>query len=210
MDIAVIGAGQFGSALSRCLVRAKHSVSLSDTAAGSERLQSAVRDTGASAAATTEAVARADVVVLAVPFSAIDDVLVPEVVVAAAGKTVIDVTNPLGPDRMSLVLGFTTSAAEQIATRLPSSHVVKAFSTLLAPTLATPMLAGQKLMVPVAADDALSKATVLGLVNELGFDAVDAGPLANARYLEPAIVLLLYLAHTGNMGTSIGLALARS
>jgi len=57
-------------------------------------------------------------------------------------------------------------------------------------------------------DDA-SKRTVLDLAAQLGFDAVDAGPLNNARYLEPAIVLLLQLAYGMHMGTGIGLALAR-
>jgi predicted dinucleotide-binding enzyme len=206
VKIAVIGAGDFGSRLARRLVEAGHLVSLSEADSAQERLHAVVAATGAMAAPATEAVASADVVVLAVPFSAIDDVLTPQFVTAAAGKTVVDVTNPLGPDRMSLTLGHTTSAAEQIAAKLPNSHVVKAFNTLLAPTLTTPAIGGARLMVPVAGDDA-AKRSVLDLAASLGFDAFDAGPLDHARYLEPMIVPLLRLTKT--TGTSIGLALLR-
>jgi 8-hydroxy-5-deazaflavin:NADPH oxidoreductase len=209
LRIAIIGAGNFGSALARRSVQAGHAVSLSDSPAGSERLRAAVVETGATAAPTAEAVVAAELIVLAVPFSAIDDVLTAGVIAAATGKTVVDVTNPLAPDRMSLTLGCTTSGGEQIAAKLPRSHVVKAFNTLLAANLAAPTLGGTKLLVPVAGDDDASKRTVLDLAAQLGFDAVDAGPLTNARYLEPAIVLLLQLAYGMQMGTGIGLALAR-
>jgi hypothetical protein len=209
LRIAIIGAGNFGSALARRSVQAGHAVSLSDSPAASERLRAAVVETGASAAPTAKAVVAAELIVLAVPFSAIDDVLTAGVIAGATGKTVVDVTNPLAPDRMSLTLGCTTSGGEQIAAKLPRSHVVKAFNTLLAANLAAPTLGGTKLLVPVAGDDGASKRTVLDLAAQLGFDAVDAGPLTNARYLEPAIVLLLQLAYGMQMGTGIGLALAR-
>jgi len=208
MQIAVIGAGAFGSGLATIFGRAGHSVSLSDTEAGAQRLRAAIARSGASAAPTLAAVRGADVVTLAVPFSSIDEVLQRDVANALEGKTVIDVTNPLGPDRLSLTIGQSTSGAEQIAGRLPRSRVVKAFSTLLAATLPTPVLGGARLVVPVAGDDATAKGVVLELAAQTGFDAVDAGPLSTSRYLEPAIVLLLGLSRS--LGTGIGLSLARS
>lgn len=209
MKIAIIGAGAFGSALAHRLVRSGHSVTLSESATGSDRLRAATSETGATAAPTTQAVTAAEMIVLAVPFSAIDDVLTPEVKLAVRDKIVVDVTNPLSPDHMSLSIGHSTSGGEEIAAKLPGSQVVKSFSTLLAATLATPVIGGTKLMVPVAGDNPAAKRAVLDLATELGFDALDAGPLSNARYLEPAMELVLQFAFVMKMGTGIGLALAR-
>lgn len=214
MDIAIVGAGNFGSAFARLARHAGHTVTVSESTAGEQRLRDVAAETGASPAPTARAVAAARLTVLAVPFGAVEAVCTPEVVAAAAGKIVVDVTNPLGPDRRSLAIGHTTSAAEQIAHRLPGSHVVKAFSTLLARNLTTTAPGGSRLLVPVAGDDADAKSAVLALALELGFDAVDVGPLVSARYLEPVIVLLLQLAQDADRAAGrsveIGLALARS
>jgi 8-hydroxy-5-deazaflavin:NADPH oxidoreductase len=74
----------------------------------------------------------------------------------------------------------------------------------------TPDLEGGPLFLPVAADDEMAKKTVIELGAQLGFDAVDAGPLANARYLEPVVELLVHLAFGTGLGTGIGFTLARA
>ena len=209
MKIAILGAGNVGSALAGRLVTAGHDVSLAASRPDSPRLLEAAAAAGARATAAAAAAAAAELVVLAVPFAAVDAALDEEVRTALAGTVVVDATNPLAPDFMSLTLGHTSSAGEQVAARLPQSSVVKAFNTIMAATLSTPVLGGVRQLLPVAGDDPAAKRTVIELGEQLGFDAVDAGPLANARYLEPAVELLIQLGYGQGLGADIGFHLAR-
>lgn len=122
-------------------------------------------------------------VILAVPYQAISGVL------AEAGnlddKVLVDVSNPMSADFKDLVVGLTTSAAEQAQTAAPTAHVVKAFNTIFAGLIPAQAREGRKLQVFVAGDDATATAQVRKLAQTLGFVAVDAGPLHNSRFLEP-------------------------
>ncbi|RZS77559.1 hypothetical protein EV189_3993 [Motilibacter rhizosphaerae] len=209
MKIAVIGAGNVGSALATRFNELGHEVVLAASSPSSPRLASAAATSGAATATVVDAVTAADLAVLAVPFGAVGDVLTDDVQAALAGKVLVDATNPLTADYMGLTVGHTTSAGEQVAERLPDTHVVKAFNTVFAATLATPVLGDAAQLLPVAGDDQDAKQLVIGLGQELGFDAVDAGPLSNARYLEPAVELLIQLAYGQGLGEKIGLHLAR-
>ena len=210
MKIAILGAGNVGSALATRLTGAGHHVLLAASSPGSTRLLQAAAAAGAEATDAASAAAAADLAVLAVPFAALGTALTPDVRRALDGTVVVDPTNPLAADFMSLTLGHTTSAGEQVAAMLPGSRVVKAFNTVMAATLATPVLGGVRQLLPVAGDEQEAKDVVLALGAELGFDAVDAGPLANARYLEPAVELLIQLAYGQGLGPGIGLHLARA
>ena len=182
MNIAVIGAGNVGKALTGSAIRAGHSVTVSSKNGESARELAAA--TGARAAASDrEAVEAADVVILAFPWTAVDEVLV-GVGDALAGKVVIDATNPVKADYSGLATEG-TSGAEEVQAKAPGARVVKAFNTAFAARQADPKVAGG-LRVDgfVAGDDADAKATVLGLVEAIGFNPVDAGGLATARYLE--------------------------
>lgn len=209
MDIGIIGAGNVGSALARLLADAGHTIRIAAASPHSSRLAE-VAVGGVQAASPVEVAAASDIVVLAVPFTALDEALPADVADRLAGSIVVDATNPLASDYMSLTIGHTTSAGEQVAARLPRSTVVKAFNTIFAANYATPVLGGVRQFLPVAGDDEDAKKTVLRLGEELGFDAVDAGPLSNARYLEPAVELLIQLAYGRGLGTGIGFALARA
>lgn len=127
---------------------------------------------------------------------------------AVAGKTLIDVTNALAAD-MSLAVGFTTSGAEELQKKVPRGRVVKAFNTQFAQHMDSGRLGDQRLTVFVAADDAAAKGEVTELATAIGFDAVDAGPLVNARLLEPLGYLNIQLGYVLGLGTQIGLALVR-
>lgn len=210
MEIAVLGAGNVGSALATRLVGAGHHVTLAGTRPDSPRLLRAAAAAGAGSATAAEAVATAEVVFLAVPFAALDAALTDDVRAGLDGTVVVDVTNPLAADSMSLTLGHTTSAGEEVAARLPRSRVVKAFNTVMAATLAAPVLGGARQLLPVAGDDAAAKQVVIDLGTRLGFDALDAGPLTNARYLEPAVELLIQLGYGQGLGDRIGFHLARA
>ncbi len=185
-NISIIGEGNVGGALARGLRRAGQ----------------AVRSVGNDGEKVREAVAWADVVVLAVPFAAIDAVIEASGG-GLAGKTVVDATNALAPD-MSLALGFTTSGAEALQQKVPTARVVKAFNTVFAQHMDTGRLGDQPLTALVAGDDAGAKATVLDLAGQIGFDAVDAGPLVNARLLEPLGALNIQLGYGLKMGTQVG------
>ena len=187
--IGIIGNGNVGSALARGLERAGHEV----RAVGKD--PGAIRDTAG----------WAELVVLAVPFGALDGVVktAGEVV---QGKTVIDVTNALDSN-MNLAVGFTTSGAEELQKKLPKSPVVKAFHTVFAQHMDTGKLGDQRLATFVASDDATAKTTVLGLARDIGFDAIDAGPLKNARLLEPFAYFNIQLGYALGMGTQIGFKL---
>ena len=121
-----------------------------------------------------------------------------------AGKVIIDVTNPLNEDFSELTIGCITSAAEEIQGSVPDASVVKAFNTVFAQIYADNAPFGQsKVPVFVAADDAKAKGLVTKLVETCGFDAIDAGCLKTARYLEPLAGLNIKFGYGLGWGTSI-------
>src|SRR5262249_15643314 len=135
--------------------------------------------------APAEAVKQAEVVVIATPWSAAEAAI--KSLGSLAGKIVIDCMNPLGmgPDGLQLVLGFNTSAGEQVASWTPGASVFKTLNTTGAGNMAKAADYPVKPMMLVAGDDAGKKPQVMELVGKLGFEPVDAGPLKNARLLEP-------------------------
>jgi hypothetical protein len=178
MDIAIIGTGNVGKALGGSLVRAGHNVTFA--AANPEHAAEAANDLQARAAGSNnEAVNAADLVILAVPATALG-AIAQEIGPSAAGKVVVDVSNRPTPDPA----GPATSLAEELQASLPGSKVVKAFNTIFASRQANPSVAGIAADGFVAADDASAKQTVLDVVESIGFRPVDAGSLAAARTLE--------------------------
>ena len=131
MKVAVIGAGNMGAALVKQLTRAGHTVSMT---ARMDRAQAvATAHPGATAVAAADAAAEADVVVLATGYE--DAVNALARVGNLSGKVVIDITNPLTADYMGLTLGYSTSAAEEIARAVLEAELVKPFNTLFAQVL---------------------------------------------------------------------------
>lgn len=187
--IAIIGDGNVGSALRRGLERAGHEV----------------KSVGKDPPRVRETAAWGEVIILAVPYPAIDEAI-REMGDAVRGKPLIDATNALTPD-FQLALGFTTSGAEELQKKAPSAKVVKAFNTVFAENMATGQVKGTALTLFVAGDDEEAKKQVLGLGRDIGFDPVDAGPLQNARLLEPLAILTIQLGYGLKMGTQTGFKL---
>ena len=129
--------------------------------------------------------------------------------VGVVGKIVIDCTNPLGmgPAGLQLVLGFTTSAGEQVASWAPGAFVFKTLNTTGASNMANAAKYPVKPMMLVAGDDAAKKPVVMGLVGKLGFEPVDAGPLQNARLLEPFAMVWIDQAMKRGRGRDFAFAL---
>jgi NADPH-dependent F420 reductase len=191
MKVAIIGAGNVGTALATSASRAGHEVIIS--ARAPEHARDAAEASGAQVAEDNGAAARAaDLVILAVPYAAGPEVA-RDIEADIVGKTVIDATNPLKPDYSGPALE-TTSGAEELQRWLPEARVAKAFNTLFASRQAAP---SPDVDAFVAADDPVAKQETMALVDSLGFAAVDAGPLRASRYLEAMawLNISLNLAH---------------
>jgi len=180
MTIGFIGAGHIGSAVARAAVAAGHSVVLSNSR-GPETLADLVTALGptARAATATEAADAGDIVVVTIPLKAIAHVPVEPL----AGKVVID-TNNYYPQRDGHIPALddeSTTTAELLQRHLPASKVVKAFNHIIAAQIntdGTPAGTPNRRALVIAGDDAAAKATVTDLLDQFGFDTVDAGPLA--------------------------------
>ncbi len=150
-----------------------------------------------------------DIVVLAVPYPEVDGIIA-AYGAQLAGKTVVDITNPLDFSTFdSLVVPAGGSAAAEIQAKLPESHVLKAFNTTFAATLASKQLGGVPTTVLVAGDDADAKAALVEAITAGGVSAIDAGALRRARELEALGFLQLTLAVGEKVGWNAGFAVIR-
>lgn len=189
MKIGIIGSGNMGSSLGKIWAERNHQVMFSYSR-NSSKLREVAQAIGPNAGFGTPADAAqfADVMLLAAPWEKVEDAL------RAAGsdhgafdgKIVIDCTNPLLPDARGLAVDSLTSGAEEIAKLIPGAYVVKAFNTVIAQVLRAASRSSGSRMVTVfyCGDHEPAKAVVADLIVESGFEAVDAGPLRNARYVE--------------------------
>lgn len=202
MKITLIGTGNMGSAFAKQLSGAGHIVRITGRDIAKAKAL-ADQYAHASAHVASDALGDSDVVVLATAFDHATAAL--QSLGDLTGKVVIDITNPLSADYMSLTVGHVTSASEEIAKAIPHANVVKAFNTLFAQVLADgPKFAdNQTGSVFVASDSERAKQTAIALARSLGWNTVDAGGLVNARYLEPLAGLNIYLGYGAGLGTSI-------
>jgi predicted dinucleotide-binding enzyme len=191
MQLGIIGAGNVGKALATGWLRAGHSITFGvrngDVARG--------EPAGPAYTSVAETARQADVLVLAVPWPAVEDAL--GAAGNLAGKVLIDCTNPLrmGAGGLELDIGHVISGAERVATLAPGASV---FKTLNQTGFENMQEARSFAPVPavmyVAGDDMARKPQVLALVEDLGFEAIDAGPLRMARLLEPMAMLWIHMA----------------
>ena len=207
MKIGFIGCGNMGGALAKRCASAGHQVMVSSR--HKEKSEACAKECGENGSAGTvaDAVEFGDVIFLAVPYSEVAAAL--KSAGDLKGKILVDITNALTPDFSGLVVGFSTSAAEEIAKLAPNAKVVKAFNTLFAQVVANPQFKDGKAGVFVASDDADAKKKVMELSSDIGFEAYDAGPLKNARLIEPLGMLNISLGYHLGMGTDIAFRLIR-
>jgi NADPH-dependent F420 reductase len=185
--VALIGTGNVGAALGRRFAEQGHKIVYGSRTPAATDVRELVAATGYGAVAATqaEAAAQADIVILAVPWSAAEDVV--RALPSLRGKIVVDPTNP----RITASDGFADyppqlddSNAEKIARLAPGAQVVKAFSTLGFETMLDPKVAGGPVTVPIVGDDRAAKERVAVLAREIGLEAIDVGPLRHARIIE--------------------------
>ncbi len=201
MKVLVIGTGNMGSGFVKQLTAAGHQVTV--TARDNTKAEALAREYGAWAIPAAHAANEVDAVVVATPYS--EAVAALRSVGDLTGKSVIDITNPLTPDYMGLTVGHSTSAAEEIAKAVPGAEIVKGFNTLFAQVLAAGSDFGSagKATVFVASDSERAKQTARTLAESMGFAVMDAGPLKNARYLEPVAGLNIYFGYGAGLGTDL-------
>lgn len=152
-----------------------------------------------------EAAAFGEVVVLATPWGGTEDAV--RHAGNLSGKVLLDCTNPLRPD-MSGLEGD-RSAAEQVAAWAPGAKVVKIFNTTGFNNMDDPRFGDDRATMFYCGDDAEAKKVAARLAEELGFEAVDAGPLAEARSLEHLALLWIHLAYVQKLGRGIAFKLMR-
>ncbi|MFC6715044.1 NADPH-dependent F420 reductase [Branchiibius cervicis] len=185
--ISIVGAGKMGQAIAGIVTRGGNTVELLDN--------------------TTSQAVSGEIVVLAVPYGALDDVIAQRAG-ELAGKIVVDITNPLNFETFdSLLVPADSSAAAKVAAALPESQVLKAFNTTFSGVLEAGTVGPQKATVLIAGDDEAAKKALADVVTAGGLDAVDAGSLSRARELESVGFLQLTLAAAGKISWTGGFAL---
>ena len=199
MFIAIIGSGHIGAGLAKPWAKKGHRVVFGARDPKDAALAKLCADIGATATTVSAAAREAEVVVLAMPYAALDEVL--REAGDLAGKLVIDCTNAVvrGPSGMTLAYGHTTSSGEELQKRIPSARVFRSFNAQGAENLADPVYGGIAASNFYCGDDAAGRAVVRELVEAVGFDAIDAGPLSSARLLEP--LMLLWMVSSKAVGT---------
>lgn len=191
-SISIIGAGGMAAAIGGLAARAGHRVEVSSRDA--TRAQALAEQIGTgTTVGRFGATPLGDIVVLAVPYAAVLDV-VRHYGNALAGKILVDITNPVAADMMSFVTPADSFGAQEIASAAPAdATVVKAFNTQFSYVLAGGSFEGQPLDVFLAGSDAGAKTIVSGFVGSLGLRAMDIGDLSMARTLEHMCLLSLGL-----------------
>jgi predicted dinucleotide-binding enzyme len=197
--IAIIGLGNMGKGLARRLA-GKTELVLASRDANAAAAFAATLPAGVTVLDRDAAIAKADIVVLALPFAtALEAAANP----ALAGKVLLDISNPLKPDFSGLTIGHNTSAAEELQAAAPNAKVVKAFNTIFASLFDVPTAQTADVPVFVAGNDEAAVASAVELVKLAGFAVEKTGGIDAARLLEPLGMLNIRFGYGLGHGTAI-------
>ena len=205
MNVTIIGAGKMGRGIGIRLLSGGHSVTLVDrdpdsAAALVEQIASSAKNGATIKTVSFGSSIDDQIVFLAVPYGAISSII-EQYGAKLAGKTVVDITNPMNSTYDGLAVPASTSAAEEIAREVPNgTKVIKAFNTTFAGTLEKGEVDGEPLDILIAGDDAEAKSELAGLVKDGGMRPIDTGPLSRARQLEG--IGLLHITLQGTLNTN--------
>jgi len=212
MRVGVLGSGLMGGKLGTILARAGHEVTFSYSR-HPLKLERLARQAGgrARAGAPREAAEGADVLLLAVHWSRLDDVLKQSG--DLAGKVILTCTLPMSANDTRLTAAATSSGAETLAKRVRKAAVVSAFSTVPSEVLfrvfARKRSTRRRPSLLYCGDDPRAKGVVARLIRDVGFEPVEAGPLRIARYLEPFSLAMAQLAYEGDKGPEVAYRIER-
>ena len=199
MHIAILGAGRVGTTLGRRFAQAGHAVTYG------ARTPTDPKYAGIGTVATIrEAAAAAEVIILTTPWAGAQGTL--EAAGDLSGKVLVDATNPIGPG-MVLTHGTTDSGAEQVARWAPGARVVKAFNSIGMEVMADPVFATGRSVLWISGDDPEACTQVADMATSIGFEPVRLGPLARARFQEPAA--LVWITATATLGRQFSWGILR-
>lgn len=204
MNIGIIGTGNVGATLGTRFAQLGHPVAFGSRKPDSPEMAKLAGQSNSRVASPREAAQSAEVVVLATPWQSTAEAL--RGLGDLTGKIVFDCTNPLKADLSGLELGTTTSAAEQVALWAAGARVVKIFNTVGFGVMAKTAFGSEAPTMFYCGDDVPAKGVARDLAAQMGFDPVDAGPLRQARLLEPLALLWISLA-LGGQGVNIAFKL---
>ena len=204
MSISIIGAGNVGMALGHAFTRCGETVVFGVPEPSAYADVIATLGPLASVGTNAEAIAASGLIILAVPYAAV--AAVAQSTGDWGGKILVDATNPLASDLSGLTVGTSSSGAEELAKLARGARVVKAFNTTGAENMADTSYAGGTPFMPVCGNDAEARAKVIALAARIGFDAVDCGDLAVARFLEPFAMTWIHMAIKLGMGRRFAFA----
>ena len=209
MRIGILGIGNVGSALGKRWLDDGNEVVFGARDPRAEKVQTLLESLGPGARAQSvkDAAEWADIVVLAVPWTAAHDAI--RAAGNLEGKILVDCTNPIADGLKGLTVGLNTSAGEQVAGWAPGARVVKAFNTTSVRNMLDPRFGSERLTMFICGDDAPAKRVVTALAQEMGFEVCDTGPLYHARYLEPLAILWVDMAYLQGMGQDFAFKLIR-
>lgn len=196
---AIIGLGNMGKGLAKRLA-GKTNLILASRNSETTRAFAATLPSAPAVLEIDSAIARADIVVLALPY---DAALSAARHPGLAGKVVIDISNPIKPDFSGLTIGHTTSAAEEIQAAAPAAKVVKAYNTIFSSLFDLPAADTAKVPVFLSGNDEASVDTVAELVKTSGFAVEKTGSLDAARLVEPLGMLNIRFGYGLGKGTAI-------
>ena len=204
MKIAIIGAGNVGSALGKKWSEKGHSITYGVRNTNDEKY--AKLNEHANLSLPKDAVDQSEIIVLATPWSSTQQAI-ESLGTSIQNKILVDCTNPLKPNLAGLEHCGETSGAEQVAKWAAGAVVVKSFNTTGYNIMSSPEINGQKTAMFVASDNENARKAVAKLAQDIGFEAVEMGELASARLLEPYALMWISLAYKYGFGRDFGFAI---
>jgi len=209
--VGILGSGLMGGKLGTLFARAGHDV-LFSYSRSEKKLERLARAAGKKARAATprDTAAESDVLLLAVHWSRIDEVL--RQTGKLKGKVIVSRSLPMNKSDTGLVIGHTSSGAEELARKVPGAAVVSAFGSVPSEVFFAVFKTRRRKTKPTlvyCGDNARAKKITARLIDDVGFEPVDAGPLRMARYVEPFTLLMAQLAYEGKGGPAIAYRIER-
>lgn len=205
MKIGILGSGLMGGKLGTIFARAGHEVLFSYARTEGKLKKLARAAKGNTQAGTPEEAAKnADALLLAVHWSRVDDVL--KQAGDLSNKVIVTCSLPMDADNTQLIIANNSSGAEELAKKVPKSRIVCAFNTVPSEVLFGVFESRRKKSRPAlvyCGDDQRAKDVAVKLINDVGFEPVDCGPLRIARYTEPFALLVAQLAYEGEGGPEL-------
>ena len=203
MKIGILGSGLMGGKLGTIFARAGHEVVFS-YARTEGKLKKLARSAKARAGTPEEAAKNADALLLAVHWSRVDDVL--KQAGDLSSKVIVTCSLPMDADNTKLMVANNSSGAEELAKKASKSRIVCAFNTVPSEVLFGVFESRRKKARPAlvyCGDDQRAKEVAVKLINDVGFEPMDCGPLRIARYTEPFALLVAQLAYEGEGGPEL-------